>query len=267
MEIFGQKEKPVNKSKKVIYTALTGDYDNLRQPESVCPDCDYICFSNDIVHQRIGVWEIRRFDYHNSSKVRESRFPKLNPHLLLPEYTYSLYVDCKIVLRASLNDRFVDLAKQDIPLAMIPHPDRDCVYQEAMILTAWNVGEPGLVFHQTKELLKNHFPQNYGLYDNAVMYRKHNMQSIINFSETWWKLYCQYSSRDQMSGVYALFLNDLKPEILFPASFWQDNVAAHKKKRKTIGELSFRENLLRYFAVFRLKCLYWRYHINLSVKN
>lgn len=255
------------KHQKVIYTALTGDYDNLRQPEAVCPDCDYICFSNDIPHDQIGVWQIRHFDYHNDSKVRESRFPKLNPHLLLSEYTYSLYVDSKIILRKPLNDRFAELAKQEVPLALIPHPVRDCVYQEAMILTAWNIGEPELVFLQTKELLKKHFPQHYGLYDNAVMYRKHNLQTVVDFSETWWKQYCLYSSRDQMSGTYALFQNNLKPEILFPASFWQDSVVAHKKKRKATGELSFRENLLRYLAVFRLKYLYWRYHINLSSRS
>lgn len=253
-------------NKKVIYTVLTDNYDDLRQPENICSDCDYICFSNDIPQKQIGVWKIRHFDYHNDNKIRESRFPKLNPHLLLPEYTYSLYVDGKVVLRTPLNNRFSDLTNQETSLALIPHPVRNCVYQEAMILTAWNIGEAKLVYLQTKELLKKHFPQHWGLYDNAVIYRKHNLQTIINFSEAWWKLYSQNSSRDQMSGVYALFQNSINPEILFSSSFLNNNTIAHKKNRKTIKELSFKENLLRYYAILRLKCLYWRYHINLNSK-
>ena len=76
--------------KIAVYTVLVGKYDNLQQPEYISDDFDYICFSNDIPHDHIGVWKVHKFDYTNSNRVRDSRFPKLNPHLLLPDYDFSV---------------------------------------------------------------------------------------------------------------------------------------------------------------------------------
>lgn len=249
------------KKQTVIYTVLTGGYDDLRQPEEICGNCDYICFSNDIQSEQIGVWQIRRLDYHHDKPVRESRFPKLNPHLVLPEYEYSLYLDANIAIRHSVYEKIRNLVKQDVSLAMIPHPERNCVYQEAMILTAWEIGEPNLIYRQTKFLLKNHFPQNHGLFTGGMIFRKHNHPDIINFSECWWNLYCRFSSRDQLGLTYALYKTHLEPEIMFPSSYYADNVYSHKKERKRIEHFSIMENCRRYFTVFRLKLLYCRYRM------
>ena len=58
-----------------IYTALTGGYDTLRQPESVRKDADYFCFSNDIPEEHVGVWQIRPITFSGSNPVLASRFP------------------------------------------------------------------------------------------------------------------------------------------------------------------------------------------------
>ena len=62
--------------KIAIYTVLTGGYDQLKQPSVTDERFDYICFSNDIPKDRIGVWEIRKFDGEFCSKQIESRYPK-----------------------------------------------------------------------------------------------------------------------------------------------------------------------------------------------
>ncbi|MBE6376462.1 MAG: DUF616 domain-containing protein [Lentisphaerae bacterium] len=242
--------------KLVIYTVLTGNYDNLRQPESIVDDFDYICFSNDITKQRIGIWEIRSFDYHNNNNTRESRFPKLNPHLVLSEYEYSLYIDAKIRIDDSVNIRAAELINNDCQLAMIPHPMRDCVYQEAMTLTCSKIGEPELVYKQTRFLLKEKFPAGKGLFDCAVIFRKHNNTPVAVFSKTWWEIYCSYSSRDQMSVTYALYKAGLSPEIFLPASFYRNHVFEHLKKRKNFSELSFISKILLYLNILRMRLLY-----------
>ena len=73
-------------NKIAIYTVLTGNYDELRQPEVIDETFDYICFSNDIRESQIGIWQVRPFDNRNTNATRESRYPKLNPHAVLPEY-------------------------------------------------------------------------------------------------------------------------------------------------------------------------------------
>ena len=251
---------------KVIYTVITGDYDDLRQPEAILPDWDYICFNNDIPEKQVGVWEIRRFDYRNANPVRESRYPKINPHLLLSGYEYSLYADPTVVIGPQMNNRLQALVRHHAILAMIPHPERNCIYQEAMILTAWGIDEADRIYQSAKYLLQQHFPKQSGLFGNAVLFRQHNNGKIIRFSESWWKLYCRFSARDQMSAVYALHQARLTPEIMFPSSFYSKNLCPHKKKRKEIKELSFKENILRHLAIIRLKILYFRYGIG-SLKN
>ncbi|MCF0227171.1 MAG: glycosyl transferase, partial [Methanobrevibacter sp.] len=49
-DLFNTDKKPdeniindINKNKIAIYTAFTGDYDNLKDPQFVDENCDYIC--------------------------------------------------------------------------------------------------------------------------------------------------------------------------------------------------------------------------------
>ena len=249
-------------NKIAIYTVLTGNYDELRQPEVIDETFDYICFSNDIRESQIGIWQVRPFDNRNTNATRESRYPKLNPHAVLPEYEYSLYTDAKIRIDAPVFQRAKDLAASDCILAMIPHMLRDCVYQEAFSLACARVGEQNLIWKQTRFLLAEKFPQHQGLYDCAVMLRKHNTPEVIIFSTNWWNFYCQFSSRDQMAVSYALHKAKLTPKIFFPSSFYRDHTFPHLKKRKTFAEFSLTEKICHYFEIYRMKWLLHRHGIS-----
>lgn len=249
--------------KKVIYSVLVGNYDKLRQPEVIVPGWDYICFSNDLLEKQIGVWQIRRFDYHNKLPVRESHYPKMNPHLVLPEYECSLYLDAKVAFREALADRLPELANGPTVLAMIPHPERNCVYQEAMLLTAWGIGEPDLIYQQARYLLSRRFPASSGLYDTAVIFRRHLRPEIIEFSRIWWDFYDAFSSRDQMAVSWALHQAGLKPDVLLPSSFFVDNLYPHEAKRRYPNSFSGWELLRYYFAILRIRLLFYRYGIKI----
>ena len=82
--------------KIALYTVLTGNYDALAQPKVIDERFDYFCFSNDIPKSHIGIWEIRKFDGAFPSKQIESRYPKMHPWEVLPEYDYSVYMDANI---------------------------------------------------------------------------------------------------------------------------------------------------------------------------
>ena len=83
-------------NKNVIYTCLTGNYDGLKQPKYIYDGYDYICFSNEFSESHIGIWEIRKIPFETNDKLRLSRFVKINPHLALPEYEYSLWMDSNL---------------------------------------------------------------------------------------------------------------------------------------------------------------------------
>ena len=208
---------------KVIYTSLTKGYDNLLQPEVVRPDYDYICFSNDLGESDIGVWKIRKIPFSSSSGTRLTRYPKLNPHLVLPEYEYSVWIDANFkILGTAIYEKTDELIAGGSVCAMIPHENRSCVYQEAKMLTKWLIGEPDLVYRQTKFLIQ----------ERSLMFRKHNSPEIVAFSKLWWKTYCAYSCRDQMSVGYALFKTGLRPEAWFSRAFIDANKNAHQAQRR-----------------------------------
>ena len=79
--------------KKVIYTALTGNYDVLKQPVVIRDDWDYICFTDR--EGQDGVWQLRRISFKGTD-VERVRQVKLQPHEVLPEYQISVWMDANI---------------------------------------------------------------------------------------------------------------------------------------------------------------------------
>lgn len=191
-------------STKVIYTSLTKGYDNLLQPDIVRPDYDYICFSNDLGEADIGVWKIRKIPYANSSGTRLTRYPKLNPHLVLPEYETSIWVDANIVINEAMYLRADQLLSEGAICAMCAHSKRTSVYQEAEALLYQGFGEPLLVFLQAKYMLETGFSDPPRLPVCSLIFRKHLNQKVVEFSSVWWEQYTRFSCRDQMSVNYSL---------------------------------------------------------------
>ena len=91
-----------NMNKKVIYTCLVGNYDVLRQPLAIDESYDYICFSNDIKEERVGVWQIRPIPFKHKDKARLSRYVKILPHRALEDYEWSLWMDANIQITKKL---------------------------------------------------------------------------------------------------------------------------------------------------------------------
>lgn len=248
---------------KVIYTSLTAGYDDLKQPASIQPDYDYICFSNDIPCSSVGVWQIRKIPFNSNNGTRLTRFPKLNPHIVLSDYEYSLWVDANLDLADAIIERANQLVAENVPLAMLPHSDRTCVYQEARCLTRRLIDNPNIIFKQTCFLLKSGLPENSGLFVCCCILRKHNHPEIKAFSETWWNLYLRYSYRDQMSVTYALWKNNLTPVLFWTKDFYSTFIHPHKAiiKHRALPKRCFRY-IISHLLLFRLYLLYRHFGIS-----
>lgn len=218
---------------KVIFTSLTKGYDDLRQPETVRPDYDYICFSNDFTTPQVGVWQIRKIPYTNENQTRITRFPKLNPHFVLTEYEYSIWVDANAIITEELYSRADSLITLNAVCAMIKHPARDCVYQEARYLISYSIGEAHLVYEQAKYIKEQKFSPNSGLYTCSIILRKHHDPDVIKFSSAWWIQYERFSSRDQMGVSYALSIAHLKPIEFMPSSYLSSVIITHNPTKPT----------------------------------
>ena len=97
-------------NRKVIFTCLTGGYDRLEQPAAVAPDWDYVCFTD--TDGQDGVWRLRKIPVDSPDPVVRSRFPKILPDRVLPEYDYSVYMDANLCITG---EEFYGLADKASP--------------------------------------------------------------------------------------------------------------------------------------------------------
>lgn len=210
-----------------VYTALTGGYDTLRQPERMREDVDYFCFSNDIHEERIGAWRIRSIPFEDRDPVRVSRFPKLNPHLVLPEYEASIYVDANVLVSDELDEAMNHAVASGTTCAMVPHPDRKGTFEEGLFVLRHSMGEPFKVYRQMRNLIRSGFRDDAGLFVCSVIFRRHLDPRVVAFSEAWWRGFQAGARRDQLSVMPALAEAELRPDVLVSPDYVRRNTARH----------------------------------------
>ena len=199
----------VPKNRTVVYTCITGGYDNILEPTCVTPGVDYICFT-DNMSMKSKTWKFRPIPQEllSYSKVKQQRGIKILAHRYLPEYDTSVWVDGAVVVKGNINDylKTLDLTRYSV---FIPeHPVRKCIYAEKDICIKIKkiTGEGvALANKQMERYKKEGFPANYGLVQSNIMVRRHNEQYSKDLMEKWWSELKDYSHRDQLSFNYALW--------------------------------------------------------------
>lgn len=219
------------KNKIAIYTSLVGGYDTLVDPVVVFKECDYICFTNDIKTEKVGVWSIKPIPYYNDDPTILSRYVKLNPHKVLNEYDYSVWIDSNIqILDTFLYERILLMINSGTLLGVVKHPDKNCIYQDARMCLLQGVSSYWGVWRQIRYLKKCGYPESHGLYENNLIFRKHNNALIIKASNEWWDMYQNFSKRDQLSWCFVLWQNNITPDWLLGEDI-NTNDTDHFKRR------------------------------------
>lgn len=185
----------------VVYTVLTGNTENeLNNP--LPPDSsgfDRICFTDDISIDPNG-WKLVYLDSHYLDAPRASRYPKILPHRYLPEYEWSLYIDNTVRLKRSPLEFFLKYVNDEkTNYWCVPHPWRDCIYDEAEEIIRLGYDDERRVREQMDHYYKLGYPEKSGLVANTVLLRKHNTPGIIGFNEIWFQHVLRFSRRDQLS--------------------------------------------------------------------
>jgi Protein of unknown function (DUF616) len=170
----------------MIYTAITGGYDSVKmQPPGVAQP---ILFNETSIH------------YWNPDPCRIAKFQKILGYSQLGPM--SLWVDGSIVF-----DPCTDLGAlaeehlKDADIAVMKHPDRDCVYQEAKACIERDKDDPDTIVAQTVRYSQDGYPSNYLLSETGVMFRR-NTPRVLRFCSMWWDEVTRGSRRDQISFPY-----------------------------------------------------------------
>ena len=214
-------------NKKVIYTCLVGNYDALRQPLVADESYDYICFSNDIKEDRVGVWQIRPIPFEHEDKARLSRYVKILPHKALEDYEWSLWMDANIQITGKELYSIVDSKiATGGKVYQVNHcfPPCDCTYDEIKFAYLGGRSGFGKTFLQYWHLKREGFPTHWGLFENNFILRKHNDPLVKKMSEEWWAEFMANTKRDQFNLMYVYWKNHFMPELLLPPDHNTRNV-------------------------------------------
>jgi len=224
----------------VIYTCIIENYDSLMNPVAVDPEFDYICFvkKGKKLSEKAGIWEIREVDINDKNPVILSRYPKINPHILLPEYKYSVWIDGNILIKDMFFfDAIREKIKNGIPYSGMKHWERDCAYEEIEACLDARI-ESRIRLIKALAFLKMHkFPKHYGLYENNVIFRCHNDPDIIRFDSLWWHFFTNFTYRDQIMHPYCMQKCGISFDYLLPPPYcsrnhWSLQCIEHSMERK-----------------------------------
>ena len=229
-------------NKKVVYTSVFGDWDDVRVPE-LNDDWDWIYFNE---RNRLCLYE---------DNNRNAKKFKVLPHRYLDNYEYSIFVDGNFSIKnKDIIDNLIEKYLSDANIALYDHSkcaldSRNCAYQEAQAifeLCEKNMNltpERGyLNYKDNPELIKNQmeryrmvgYPKDNGLMTGMVILRRHNEKDCIKVMEDWWTEIKYNSKRDQLSFNYVAWKNNLKFNYLDGDIRNNDyfvNFGAHKGKK------------------------------------
>lgn len=184
----------------VVYTCITGGYDELLEPLVTEPGVDYICVSCT-PPQPGSVWRHLPLPPDTGDAVATSRYVKMHPHILFPQHDISIYVDGNIKLLAPV----AELASESMrhaSIALYGHTFRNCVYEEALECSILGYDWHWRIAAQMKRYRRDGFPTGWGLFEGNVIIRNHHNPDMIRLMKMWWNEYSNGVRRDQLSLTY-----------------------------------------------------------------
>ena len=194
------------KRRKVVYTAITGSYDELLTLYYINDNWDYICFT-DNEDLKSDFWQIRVMKDLKLDNIKKARNYKILTHFYLPEYQYSLWIDGNFRIIGDIEEYIHRFSKNDSMMCII-HPGRVCIYDEAEACIKQNKDSEVVIRNQIKEYKSVKFPKDQGLIASGILFRKHNNPEIINLMNSWWSELELHSRRDQLSFDYVCWKNN-----------------------------------------------------------
>ncbi len=230
LDVFN--EKPTYR-KVAVYTTIFGGYACLYPVPKQSVDADFICISDslDVLHatpsneQSDGQrWKIIPVQYPTTdlpARLR-AKFFKLFPWeaYTLDRYDILIFVDGSIEITSP---DFVihcldSLGDQD--MALYTHPDRDCIYEEA-------IESKPLVKYQSQnidgqiEFYSTIYPRHGGLFACGVMVRRIHSATLREVMAKWWWEIIKWTYQDQLSFPVICKLTKFKPN-LFPGNQYKN---------------------------------------------
>ncbi len=196
----------------VVYTAIVGDYDDLSPPpptHSAGEDITYVCLTDNPRTQVPG-WTYRALPHAELSAQSRNRWAKFHPHVLFPDHNASIYVDGNIDVVADPMQLAVEVLQQ-ASIGLYDHPVRTSLFEEARECARIGFDWSPVIRAQMHRYTLEGFPADAGLYEGNVIVRAHHDVAVRRVMERWWEEWDKGVKRDQLSLMYVLWKEKLRP--------------------------------------------------------
>lgn len=223
----------------VIYTCLTGGYDDLMVPTCVNENWNYICFTDNealLKQKKLGPWQIKPLVFDKSTPSMNNRWHKMHPDILFPKEKVSVYIDSNIDILTDKLFKDIQMLPEDSYFAAPIHFARKCIYDEALECIAAKKDNPDVIEAQMQRFKSEGFPRKYGLTENNVLWRRHHDERVQKINHLWWHILTTESQRDQLSLMYVAWKLNLKITYLSNKNYRFDyknfDVSVHNPSKK-----------------------------------
>ncbi len=190
-----------------IYTAIYGEYDDLKPIPKGMAGYKFICFTDNkewIEKGKVKGYEIRPGTSELEDNGKNSRRYKTLSHTYLPEFDFTVWVDGSIRLKPAFRE-YIEKNLRLANISMLTHPQRNCIYDEAEICIALKKDKKSIIEKQMKYYKEEGYPEDNGMVSAGIIVRNNNAEEIKKFNEEWWNQIQKYSRRDQLSFNYLIW--------------------------------------------------------------
>jgi len=211
----------------VIYTAIFGDYDILREGEHKGRK---VIFTDR--EQEVTSWEVVRCASEFEDSTRSARQKKILSHIVFPDEDYVVWMDGSLEMKIDFNEDILESLLGRYDMALYPHKYRSCIYQEARACKDRNKDDHNIINAQMKRYREDGYPPGIGLAETGFLIRR-NTQQVKEFNEMWWSEVQKGSRRDQLSFNYCLWKLGTKVRLIRPGDVYGNNYfcwVRHPKK-------------------------------------
>ena len=228
------------KERIAVYTCVTGKYDKIGFCPSSEEGVDFICLTNR-PHGPPADWQTRKLQspprLGNGHDI--SRYHKIFPHHVLPEYRYSVYLDGNIGFTGSFVGAVEKIRSTSVSLAAFRHPDRRSLREESEACHLQRKFD-GYDSRRREWQLRAYEDEGMRLDEpiaaNYFLVRDRAHPLFDQSMSLWWSQLFEFTKRDQLSLAYVLWKTGL------PWAFLDETLGAdanlltrmsHRKTRRT----------------------------------
>lgn len=199
--------------KIAIYTAVFGGKDKIREPKGYKEDkhIDYYLISDNKELKSKSYKVIYKEPVYDDV-TKNARYYKIIGLEEFENYDYVIWHDANLQI---LQKNILELISyvENCGIAFFKHPDRNCIYDEAIKCIQLEKDYPIKIFKQVFGYYVKGIKNDNGLYETGLFIRNNKFRNR-ELTNIWWNEIKNKSRRDQLSLQYALKRANILPNVI-----------------------------------------------------